>query len=129
MSESIVKARCSRESGNFAIVFVKRSAEMWEATRTYRMSEEPASTGYGDNQFVLVGIAVGFDYSGCPFCGNQNFILCGACGTLNCQGLTRREKELTYVWCAKCQLWMYLEGVIKQLTAHGGGQWLARRKE
>src|SRR5436309_3108908 len=90
----------SRESGNFAIVFVKRSAETWEATRTFRMSEGPAITGSGDNQIVLVGIAVGLDYSGCPFCSSRDFILCAACGTLNCQGSARKEKELTYVWCA-----------------------------
>lgn len=115
--EKIVKARCSTQKGHFAIVFVQRLAPAWESTRTFRITPERAGRGYESSS--LVGVYVGADYAGCPYCENKDFFLCNNCGTLNCQGSARRDGERIHVSCPNCQVGGYLEGVIEKLSGYG----------
>jgi hypothetical protein len=114
--EMIVKARCSIQKGHFAIFFHQAAEQSWEAERTFQMSDERGTRGYFPRS--IAGTLIGARYSGCPYCEDKNLFLCNNCGTLNCQGSARRERQVIYVSCANCGAGGSIEGEVKKLEGY-----------
>jgi hypothetical protein len=108
----LVKARCSKQKGDFAIRFVRSALELWEAEGTIKISRDRATRGYGTGE--LNGICIGPNYEGCPYCENKAFFLCDNCRALNCQGSARKAGNQIYILSANCGLEGYLEGLIEK---------------
>ena len=114
----VVKTMCSVKKKPFAIVFVQRDNNAWEAQDSFKLSEERAKKGFG--QGALEGdILTGVDFRGCPYCEDDSFFLC-SCNTLNCLGAKEvKEGKDINAYCGNCNSWGYLADNIEKLNAFG----------
>lgn len=103
--------KCASRHKLFGIRFEKVDQDQWELTWAFKMEEKAAKReGYG-NTVIKGNLRNRESYPGCPYCGNQNFFICGRCGKLTC--LSSEWDAGTVVTCEWC-------GNKSKLSAYDG---------
>lgn len=92
-------ALCKCREGNvFGVRFEKRQG-VWTYDWAFKIKETEAREEGYESTKILGLIYPDPEYPGCPFCENQNFIVCDKCGKLNCR--TQTEGLFTCRWCGQ----------------------------
>ena len=114
-----VVATCGVHGKRLGIKFVCRPHGIWEADNVVAVPEG-RDAGRGGSSPLKGSFANGPDYPGCPFCGDQSFYLCNACGRLNCEGTAQTSAGRDYVRCGNCSAAGYIEGELESLDGFEG---------
>ncbi|HZT83028.1 MAG TPA: hypothetical protein VFA26_22550 [Gemmataceae bacterium] len=98
----MVRARCGRHGGEFAILVRKDAAGAWSPRRVFKRSEGHPGSGYAAR--ALQGaFAIGGDYPGCPYCGNRALCHCARCGYSTCLGgAVKKGDGRLAITCGHC---------------------------
>ena len=92
----VILAQCSRSKSYFGIR-AEKFERVWTFTWAFPITQSVAKKenfGAGD---VSGEINFAHEYPGCPHCGNQGFVRCGACGRLSCMG--DGASSFSCPWC------------------------------
>lgn len=91
----VVLQKCTKDK-TFGVRIQKMNGD-WYRTWAFKINEQRASDeGYDDEQVTGSMTAVS-EYPGCPYCGDDGFILC-SCGKLGCSTQIK-DGYYTCPWC------------------------------
>ena len=94
----IALCRCKEGKRPFGVRFEEYENE-WKATWAFPIKKDGTAEREEYDKTILKGqIRWDSDYPGCPYCGAHGFIICNACGGLNCN-MNERTEEFTCGWC------------------------------
>lgn len=94
---SVIVAKCAKCKQMFGIT-MERINGVWHCVWAFKLSESSANAeGYGD-ELVSGTMTLDPEYPGCPYCGNDGWMKCGACEKVTCYG----EDGTGMATCAWC---------------------------
>ena len=96
MTANVVLSKCSKHNKTFGIRVEKREND-WVRTWAFPIDEAKAKRE-GFDKTKIKGSLDGVDgFPGCPYCGNQDFMICLGCGKMSC--LNNEMKTAYCHWC------------------------------
>lgn len=107
----VALCKCQEGKKTFG-VRMEKTPIGWKYDWAFLINEDRAKAEGYDNATIVGAIYPDPEYPGCPFCKGNTFVVCGACGKLNCNNV--RGKIFTCEWCgAKGELINYSGSGIK----------------
>jgi hypothetical protein len=96
MEANVVLAKCSRQNRPFGIRVEKRGGD-WMRTWAFKLDENKAKNEGFDKTQIVGSLNSAPSYPGCPHCGADSFVRCGACGKISC--LKSGDSSAHCYWC------------------------------
>lgn len=93
----IALCKCCEDRGKLYGVRMQREGSGWKYTWAFKLSESSAKREGYDQTDLKGNITPDREYPGCPYCGTNYFIVCGACHKLDCK--VGHERTHTCQWC------------------------------
>lgn len=95
---TVIPARCTHSNELFGIRGIYRSSQ-WHLTWAFRMTEHQAKIEHIENNTINGSAVFDSSYPGCPHCGNQTYVLCGACKHMTCSAPITENTFFKCSWC------------------------------
>ena len=94
----VAVCKCKSGKRSYGVRFEKMSG-IWTYTWAFPLKETDAKREGYDTTTIDGMIEMLPGYPGCPYCGAQAFIVCGACGKLGCKNI--ESGVFTCDWCGE----------------------------
>lgn len=92
----IVLSKCAKGHKTYGIRAERLTSNRWRFTWAFPIKEASAKREGYDRTSISGSIDCTDEYPGCPYCGQQNFVVC-KCGHISCNIVNRGI--FTCEWC------------------------------
>lgn len=93
----VVLQKCNKKD-TFGVRIQKMNGD-WYRTWAFKISEKNASDEGYDEEQISGSLDATEEYPGCPYCGDEFFVHCGACGKLSCSCTNVSNDLFVCPWC------------------------------
>ncbi|MCR4561581.1 MAG: hypothetical protein K5694_00020 [Bacilli bacterium] len=92
----VVPARCRRSKLPYGMRVEEKNGD-WVITWGFKLEESDLKSEGYIGESLNGSFHNDEDFEGCPYCGNNSFVVCGKCKKVTCFGAT--DTEFICAWC------------------------------
>lgn len=107
----IILCRCGETKKLFGMRTEEIRSKTWTINWAFPVSDRRARAEKYDSTTITGSFSLAQEFPGCPYCGNDSFFSCGACGKLTCWNAIDEQ-----VKCSNCNATITLSGEIDSLS-------------